>query len=85
VVASVHTPEFPFEHDAANVRRAAADMEIEYPVGIDNDYAVWRAFSNHYWPALYFADAQGRIRHHYFGEAEYSFRARVTSTPPRPS
>ena len=71
VVASVHTPEFPFEHDTANIRRAAADMGIEYPVAIDNDYAVWRAFDNHYWPALYFADAQGRIRHHYFGEGEY--------------
>ena len=71
VVASVHTPEFPFEHDAANVRRAVADMRIDYPVALDNDYAVWRAFTNHYWPALYFADAQGRIRHHHYGEGEY--------------
>jgi thiol-disulfide isomerase/thioredoxin len=71
VVIGVHTPEFPFEHDAANVRRATADMRIDYPVAIDNDYAVWQAFANHYWPALYFADAQGRIRHHHFGEGEY--------------
>ena len=71
VVIGVHTPEFPFEHDADNVRRAVADMGVGYPVAIDNDYAIWRAFGNHYWPALYFADAQGRIRHHYFGEGEY--------------
>jgi thiol-disulfide isomerase/thioredoxin len=71
VVAGVHTPEFGFEHDAGNVRRAVQDMRIDYPVAIDNDYAVWRAFANHYWPALYFADAQGRIRHHDFGEGEY--------------
>jgi thiol-disulfide isomerase/thioredoxin len=67
----IHTPEFPFEHDLANVRRAVRDMRIDYPVAIDNDYAVWTAFANHYWPALYFADAQGRIRHHHFGEGEY--------------
>jgi hypothetical protein len=67
----VHTPEFPFEHDLGNVRRAVADMRIDYPVAIDNDYAVWSAFANHYWPALYFADEQGRIRHHHFGEGEY--------------
>jgi len=71
VVIGVHTPEFDFEHDHDNVRRAAADMRIEYPVAIDDDYAVWLAFDNHYWPALYFADAQGRIRHHHFGEGEY--------------
>jgi hypothetical protein len=71
VVIGVHTPEFPFEHDIENVRRAVKDMSIGYPVAIDNDYAVWSAFSNHYWPALYFADAQGRIRHHNFGEGEY--------------
>jgi hypothetical protein len=70
-VIGVHTPEFPFEHDFGNVRRAAADMRVDYPVAIDNDYAVWSAFANHYWPALYFADAQGRIRHHHFGEGEY--------------
>jgi thiol-disulfide isomerase/thioredoxin len=71
VVVGVHTPEFPFEHDAGNVRRAVRDMRIDYPVAIDNDYAVWSAFDNNYWPALYFADAQGRIRHHHFGEGEY--------------
>jgi thiol-disulfide isomerase/thioredoxin len=71
VVIGVHTPEFTFEHDGDNVRWAAQDMRVDYPVVIDSDYAVWRAFGNHYWPALYFADAQGRIRHHYFGEGEY--------------
>jgi thiol-disulfide isomerase/thioredoxin len=70
-VVGVHTPEFGFEHDLGNVRRAVADIRVGYPVVIDNDYAVWNAFANHYWPALYFADAQGRIRHHYFGEGEY--------------
>src|SRR6516164_2768093 len=71
VVLGVHTPEFGFEHDEENVRRAVRDMGIDYPVAIDNDYGVWTAFDNHYWPALYFADGQGRIRHHHFGEGEY--------------
>jgi hypothetical protein len=71
VVIGVHTPEFAFEHDAENVRGAAADLRVAYPVAIDNDYAVWRAFDNNYWPALYFTDEQGRIRHHHFGEGEY--------------
>src|ERR1700749_3799423 len=71
VVIGVHTPEFSFEHNLANVRRAVQDMEVAYPVAIDNAYAVWSAFDNHYWPALYFADAEGRIRHHHFGEGEY--------------
>jgi thiol-disulfide isomerase/thioredoxin len=71
VVVGVHTPEFGFEHDLGNVRRAVRDMGVDYPVAIDNDYAVWSAFANHYWPALYFADGQGRIRHHHFGEGEY--------------
>ncbi len=71
VVIGVHTPEFGFEHDLVNVRRAAGDMRVDYPVAIDNDYAVWGAFANHYWPALYFADEQGRIRHHHYGEGEY--------------
>ena len=70
-VIGVHTPEFSFEHDAGNVREAVEQMGITYPVAIDNDYAVWRAFDNHYWPALYVADGQGRIRHHHFGEGEY--------------
>ncbi len=71
VVVGVHTPEFPFEHNADSVRRAVQEMRIDYPVATDNNYGVWRAFDNNYWPALYFADAQGRIRHHHFGEGEY--------------
>jgi thiol-disulfide isomerase/thioredoxin len=71
VVIGVHTPEFSFEHDGDNVRWAVQDMRVGYPVAIDSDYAIWSAFDNHYWPALYFADAQGRIRHHHFGEGEY--------------
>jgi thiol-disulfide isomerase/thioredoxin len=71
VVVGVHTPEFGFERDVDNIRRAVADMAIEYPVAIDSDYAVWTAFDNDYWPALYFADADGKIRHHQFGEGEY--------------
>ena len=55
----MHTPEFPFEHDIDNVRRAVAAMDVAYPVALDSDYAVWQAFSNHYWPALYIADAEG--------------------------
>ena len=70
-VVGVQTPEFDFEGDLDNVRRAIEEMGVRYPVAVDNDYAVWRAFDNHYWPALYFADAQGRIRHHHFGEGEY--------------
>jgi thiol-disulfide isomerase/thioredoxin len=71
VVIGVHTPEFTFESNVENIRRALMDMSIGYPVAIDSDYAIWTAFGNHYWPALYFADAQGRIRHHHFGEGEY--------------
>lgn len=71
VVIGVHTPEFPFEHNVENVRRAAKAMRVDHPIAIDNDYAVWRAFNNNYWPALYFADAHGRIRHHEFGEGNY--------------
>jgi thiol-disulfide isomerase/thioredoxin len=71
VVIGVHTPEFIFERDVDNVRRAAKDMRVDYPVAIDNDYTIWRAFNNSYWPALYFVDAQGHIRHHQFGEGEY--------------
>jgi thiol-disulfide isomerase/thioredoxin len=71
VVIGVHTPEFSFEHDIGNVRQAVRDMGISYPVAADSDFAIWRAFSNNYWPALYFADGQGRIRHHHFGEGEY--------------
>jgi thiol-disulfide isomerase/thioredoxin len=71
VVIGVHTPEFAFEKDIDNVRRAAQDMKLAYPIAIDNDYAIWRAFKNQYWPALYFVDAQGRLRHHQFGEGAY--------------
>jgi len=67
----VHTPEFPFEHDVDNVREAAQAMRVEYPIALDNNYAIWRAFSNRYWPAVYIADARGRIRHHQFGEGGY--------------
>lgn len=67
----VHTPEFRFEHDLENVRWAVQTRKIDYPVAVDSDYAVWSAFANHYWPALYFVDAQGRIRHHRFGEGDY--------------
>jgi thiol-disulfide isomerase/thioredoxin len=71
VLIGVHTPEFDVEHDLDNVRRAVKDLRVDYPVAIDNDYAIWSAFNNHYWPALYFVDAQGQIRHHRFGEGDY--------------
>ena len=77
VVIGVHTPEFPFEHDLANVCRAIAAMRVKYPIAVDNDYAVWRAFDNHYWPALYLADAKGRIRYHHFGEGDYDEAEKV--------
>ena len=70
-IIGVHTPEFPFEHNIDNVRRALQQMRIEYPVVIDNDYSIWRAFENQYWPALYLVDPRGRIRHRQFGEGEY--------------
>jgi thiol-disulfide isomerase/thioredoxin len=71
VVVGVHTPEFPFERDLDNVRREVSDKNVWYPVALDSDYAVWRAFGNRYWPAIYLADAEGRIRHHQFGEGGY--------------
>jgi thiol-disulfide isomerase/thioredoxin len=77
VVVGVHTPEFPFERDVDNVRWAAKDMRVDYPIALDSDYAVWRAFGNRYWPAVYIADAQGRIRHHQFGEGRYEECERV--------
>jgi hypothetical protein len=70
-VIGVHTPEFAVERNVDNVRRAVRQMRIEYPVAIDNDYSIWRAFKNQYWPALYFIDARGRVREHHFGEGEY--------------
>jgi thiol-disulfide isomerase/thioredoxin len=77
VVIGVHTPEFPFERDVDNVRWAVQDMDVGYPVALDPDFEVWRAFDNHYWPAAYFADAEGRIRHHQFGEGGYDECERV--------
>jgi thiol-disulfide isomerase/thioredoxin len=71
VVLGVHTPEFGVERDIENVRRAAEGMKIDYPIAIDSEYRIWRAFRNNYWPALYFADADGQIRHHRFGEGDY--------------
>ncbi|TAM63484.1 MAG: cytochrome c biogenesis protein DipZ [Rhodanobacter sp.] len=71
VVIGVHAPEFAFEKDPANVARAIRDLGVDYPVALDNDYAIWQGFNNEYWPAHYFIDAQGRIRHHHFGEGGY--------------
>ncbi len=77
VVIGVHAPEFAFEKDADNVRRAVTDLKINYPVALDNDYAVWQAFNNQYWPAHYFSDATGRIRAHHFGEGDYDESERI--------
>ncbi len=71
VVLGVHTPEFPFEHDVSNVRRAIGDRGITYPVALDDDFGIWTAFGNMYWPALYIIDAQGDIRFRHFGEGAY--------------
>lgn len=71
VIVGVHSPEFAFEKDERNVRRAVREFGIEYPVALDNDYAIWQDFNNQYWPAHYFVDAQGRIRGHHFGEGNY--------------
>jgi thiol-disulfide isomerase/thioredoxin len=72
VVIGVHSPEFPFEHDLEKIRAALEAMGIAFPIAVDNEFAVWRAFDNAYWPALYFVDARGRIRHHHFGEEDYA-------------
>jgi Thioredoxin like C-terminal domain len=77
VTIGVHTPEFSFEHDLDNIRRALREERVDHPIAVDNDYAVWEAFANHYWPALYFMDAEGRIRHHKFGEGDYERSERV--------
>jgi thiol-disulfide isomerase/thioredoxin len=71
VVVGVHAPEFGFEHDLDNVRRAAGDLDVGYPVVIDNDFAIWRSFGNHYWPAVYLVDGDGRVRFRHFGEEAY--------------
>jgi thiol-disulfide isomerase/thioredoxin len=77
VVIGVHTPEFSFEHELERVRLATEAMAIDYPVALDNDYAVWSAFDNNYWPALYFVDAEGNIRDQHFGEGRYEQSERV--------
>jgi cytochrome c biogenesis protein CcdA/thiol-disulfide isomerase/thioredoxin len=77
VVIGVHAPEFAFERNIGNVKKAVEELKIGYPVAIDNDYAIWRAFDNQYWPAHYFIDAEGRIRHHHFGEGDYEGSERV--------
>jgi thiol-disulfide isomerase/thioredoxin len=71
-VIGVHTPEFDFEHDVENVATQARALDVPYPTALDNDYGVWREFGNHFWPAIYLADADGRIRYHHFGEGEYA-------------
>jgi thiol-disulfide isomerase/thioredoxin len=77
VVIGVHTPEFSFEHDVDRVRQATAERHIDYPVAVDNDYAIWSAFDNNYWPALYFVDADGIVSDHHFGEGRYEQSERV--------
>jgi cytochrome c biogenesis protein CcdA/thiol-disulfide isomerase/thioredoxin len=77
VVIGVHAPEFAFEKIIGNVKKAVTDLKVDYPVAIDNNYKIWRAFNNHYWPAHYFIDAEGRIRHHHFGEGDYDNSERI--------
>src|SRR6185312_9047202 len=77
VVIGVHSPEFAFERDAANVRKAVGDLKLTFPVAVDSNLRIWRAFNNQYWPADYFIDAQGQIRFHHFGEGEYGESERV--------
>jgi cytochrome c biogenesis protein CcdA/thiol-disulfide isomerase/thioredoxin len=77
VVIGVHAPEFAFEKNIGNVKQAVAKLKIDYPVALDNDYAIWRAFKNEYWPADYFIDAKGQIRHHFFGEGDYAESEKV--------
>ncbi len=77
IVIGVHTPEFSFEHELARVRLATTERSIDYPVAVDNDYAIWRAFDNHYWPALYFIDAEGIVRDQHFGEGRYEQSDRI--------
>jgi thiol-disulfide isomerase/thioredoxin len=77
VVIGVHAPEFAFERNVDNVKRATHDLGVDYPVAIDNNYAIWRAFGNQYWPAHYFIDAKGQIRFHHFGEGDYAHSEQV--------
>jgi thiol-disulfide isomerase/thioredoxin len=77
VVVGVHSPEFSFEKNIDNIRWAAKDMRVACPIAVDNDHALWRGFNNEYWPALYFADARGRVRHTQFGEGEYEQSEKV--------
>ena len=77
VVIGAHTPEFPFEKDIENVRWAAQAMNVNYPIAVDSNYGIWRAFDNNYWPAVYIADATGRIRYHHFGEGAYEEQEKV--------
>jgi thiol-disulfide isomerase/thioredoxin len=77
VVIGAHSPEFAFEHDVEKIQAALDAMGVEYPIAVDNEFAVWRAFANQAWPALYFVDAQGRIRHRHFGEEDYERSERV--------
>jgi hypothetical protein len=73
----VHAPEFPFEKNLDNVRRAAKELRVGFPVAVDNEHEIWRAFDNNYWPALYFIDAKGQVRRHHFGEGEYEQSERM--------
>jgi thiol-disulfide isomerase/thioredoxin len=77
VVIGVHTPEFIFEKETPNIKPEIAKRKLDYPIAIDNDYSIWNAFNNHYWPALYFIDAKGNIRHHQFGEGGYEQSEKV--------
>lgn len=72
VVVGVHSPEFAYEGRIDNLKRAVGDLGVTFPVAVDNDFAIWRSLSNRFWPALYFVDAEGRIRHHRFGEGDYA-------------
>ncbi len=76
-VIGVHTPEFGFEGDIDNVIAQSRNLGVEYPIAVDSDYGIWQAFANHFWPALYIADAEGRIRYHHFGEGEYAMAEMV--------
>lgn len=80
VVIGVHSPEFGFEKDPANVRNAVSDLKIPYPIPIDSNHSIWQAFRNNYWPADYFGDAKGRIRYHHFGEGDYVKSERLIQT-----